>query len=152
MIRYHSFYPWHREGAYRHLMNADDEADLYAVKAFNREYFTSFSSSKRRPLRTDGTIADDNSVRPVLQVGRPAKGVRAQGLLPGPDRQVLPGRGRVVAGRPDRDDQSARRIWTIEYATARELGGSLWYGRRLSFVLVARHRCTLPNLPSHEAD
>lgn len=35
MIRYHSFYPWHREGAYRHFMNADDEADLAAVRAFN---------------------------------------------------------------------------------------------------------------------
>lgn len=37
MIRYHSFYPWHREGAYRHFMNADDEADLAAVRAFNRK-------------------------------------------------------------------------------------------------------------------
>ncbi len=37
MIRYHSFYPWHREGAYRHLMNEDDEASLRAVKSFNRE-------------------------------------------------------------------------------------------------------------------
>jgi len=35
MIRYHSFYPWHREGAYRHFMNEDDEADLKAVLAFN---------------------------------------------------------------------------------------------------------------------
>src|SRR5687768_8762727 len=35
MIRYHSFYPWHKEGAYRHLMNEDDEAALKAVKAFN---------------------------------------------------------------------------------------------------------------------
>ena len=43
MIRYHSFYPWHREGAYRHLMNADDEADLYAVKAFNRMFILGLS-------------------------------------------------------------------------------------------------------------
>lgn len=35
MIRYHSFYPWHKEGAYGHLMNADDEVALRAVKAFN---------------------------------------------------------------------------------------------------------------------
>ncbi|KZT04520.1 myo-inositol oxygenase [Laetiporus sulphureus 93-53] len=35
MIRYHSFYPWHREGAYSHLTNADDERALVAVKAFN---------------------------------------------------------------------------------------------------------------------
>ncbi|EJD00011.1 DUF706-domain-containing protein [Fomitiporia mediterranea MF3/22] len=35
MIRYHSFYPWHREGAYMHLANARDEKLLVAVKAFN---------------------------------------------------------------------------------------------------------------------
>ncbi|KAF8659507.1 hypothetical protein AX14_007549 [Amanita brunnescens Koide BX004] len=35
MIRYHSFYPWHREGAYMHLANAADENALEAVKAFN---------------------------------------------------------------------------------------------------------------------
>ncbi|KAK7447432.1 hypothetical protein VKT23_014142 [Stygiomarasmius scandens] len=35
MIRYHSFYPWHREGAYRHLMNEHDEQILNAVQAFN---------------------------------------------------------------------------------------------------------------------
>ncbi|KAH9836310.1 myo-inositol oxygenase [Rhodofomes roseus] len=35
MIRYHSFYPWHREGAYSYLTNASDERALAAVKAFN---------------------------------------------------------------------------------------------------------------------
>ena len=35
MIRYHSFYPWHREGAYMHLCNESDERALAAVKAFN---------------------------------------------------------------------------------------------------------------------
>jgi inositol oxygenase len=35
MIRYHSFYPWHREGAYRELMDEKDEAMLKAVLAFN---------------------------------------------------------------------------------------------------------------------
>ncbi|KAK7685544.1 hypothetical protein QCA50_011411 [Cerrena zonata] len=35
MIRYHSFYPWHREGAYAHLTNASDERALEAVRAFN---------------------------------------------------------------------------------------------------------------------
>ena len=35
MIRYHSFYAWHREGAYRHLTDADDEAHLRWVQAFN---------------------------------------------------------------------------------------------------------------------
>ncbi|KAF8586626.1 DUF706-domain-containing protein [Ramaria rubella] len=35
MIRYHSFYPWHREGAYRHLMEEKDYTALEAVRAFN---------------------------------------------------------------------------------------------------------------------
>lgn len=35
MIRYHSFYPWHREGAYHHLMNEHDKKMLEAVRAFN---------------------------------------------------------------------------------------------------------------------
>ena len=35
MIRYHSFYPWHREGAYRELMCSKDYDMLTAVQAFN---------------------------------------------------------------------------------------------------------------------
>lgn len=35
MIRYHSFYSWHREGAYTKLMNEHDKKMLNAVKAFN---------------------------------------------------------------------------------------------------------------------
>jgi len=35
MIRYHSFYPWHREGAYSHLTNENDKIILAAVQAFN---------------------------------------------------------------------------------------------------------------------
>ncbi len=35
MIRYHSFYPGHREGAYQHLMNAEDRKYFAAVRAFN---------------------------------------------------------------------------------------------------------------------
>jgi inositol oxygenase len=35
MIRYHSFYPWHREGAYRQLMCDKDHDMLRAVQAFN---------------------------------------------------------------------------------------------------------------------
>jgi inositol oxygenase len=35
MIRYHSFYPWHFEGAYREFMNDEDRNKLAAVKAFN---------------------------------------------------------------------------------------------------------------------
>jgi inositol oxygenase len=35
MIRYHSFYAWHREGAYQALMNEDDRRALEWVRAFN---------------------------------------------------------------------------------------------------------------------
>lgn len=35
MIRYHSFYPWHREEAYTEFMNEHDYAMLAAVKKFN---------------------------------------------------------------------------------------------------------------------
>ncbi len=35
MIRYHSFYPWHREGAYEFLMDDTDRAMLPWVKDFN---------------------------------------------------------------------------------------------------------------------
>lgn len=35
MLRYHSCYPIHREGAYRHLLNDQDEEVLKWVRAFN---------------------------------------------------------------------------------------------------------------------
>ena len=35
MIRYHSFYPAHREGAYAYLMNDRDRKYFRAVRAFN---------------------------------------------------------------------------------------------------------------------
>ncbi|GMM30557.1 hypothetical protein DAMA08_033020 [Martiniozyma asiatica (nom. inval.)] len=35
MIRYHSFYPWHSEGAYKYLMNEQDKEMLEYVRAFN---------------------------------------------------------------------------------------------------------------------
>ncbi len=35
MIRYHSFYPWHREGAYMNLTNEKDRENLKWVQAFN---------------------------------------------------------------------------------------------------------------------
>ena len=35
IIRYRSFYPWHKKGAYRHLMNQKDIQLLSAVQAFD---------------------------------------------------------------------------------------------------------------------
>ncbi|WVQ76594.1 hypothetical protein IAR50_006266 [Cryptococcus sp. DSM 104548] len=51
MIRYHSFYPWHREGAYRHLMNDNDHEQLKAVKAFNP--YDLYSKSDAPPKKAD---------------------------------------------------------------------------------------------------
>ncbi|EGV65965.1 myo-inositol oxygenase [Yamadazyma tenuis] len=36
MIRYHSFYPWHQENAYKYLMDDHDKEMLEAVRAFNK--------------------------------------------------------------------------------------------------------------------
>ena len=36
VIRYHSFYPWHTEGEYRHLMNERDHQTLVDVNEFNQ--------------------------------------------------------------------------------------------------------------------
>ena len=45
MLRYHSFYPWHREGAYEHLCNQQDREMLYWVKEFNQYDLYSKSDS-----------------------------------------------------------------------------------------------------------
>jgi inositol oxygenase len=47
MVRYHSFYPWHREGAYRRLMDASDEKRLGWVQAFNP--YDLYSKSESAP-------------------------------------------------------------------------------------------------------
>ncbi len=47
MIRYHSFYPGHREGAYDHLMNDHDRAMFRWVRAFNP--YDLYSKSAARP-------------------------------------------------------------------------------------------------------
>jgi len=46
-LRYHSFYPWHKEGAYGDLLNEQDRAMLPWVKAFNR--YDLYSKGDRRP-------------------------------------------------------------------------------------------------------
>jgi inositol oxygenase len=47
MIRFHSFYPWHREGAYDYLMNEHDRAMLPWVRKFNP--YDLYSKSADRP-------------------------------------------------------------------------------------------------------
>jgi inositol oxygenase len=36
IIRYHSFYPWHNQGAYEWMMNDDDKKSLFWVKEFQK--------------------------------------------------------------------------------------------------------------------
>ena len=46
-LRYHSFYPWHKEGAYNHLANDTDRDMMKWVKAFNR--YDLYSKGDGRP-------------------------------------------------------------------------------------------------------
>ena len=57
MIRYHSFYPAHREGAYDHLMNDHDREMFQWVKAFNP--YDLYSKSAAKP--------DAKELRPYYQ-------------------------------------------------------------------------------------
>jgi inositol oxygenase len=47
MIRYHSFYPWHAEGAYAGLMDEQDRKMFKWVKAFNP--YDLYSKAAKRP-------------------------------------------------------------------------------------------------------
>jgi inositol oxygenase len=47
MLRYHSFYPWHKEGAYNHLADDTDRSMLKWVRAFNR--YDLYSKGAPRP-------------------------------------------------------------------------------------------------------
>jgi len=46
-LRYHSFYPWHKEGGYDYLCNVKDRELMKWVKAFNR--FDLYSKGDARP-------------------------------------------------------------------------------------------------------
>jgi inositol oxygenase len=48
MLRYHSFYPAHRHGAYRHLMNGQDERMFEWVRKFNP--YDLYSKGRERPV------------------------------------------------------------------------------------------------------
>ena len=51
MIRYHSFYPGHREGAYEHLMNDHDREMFQWVRKFNP--YDLYSKSDTKPKLAD---------------------------------------------------------------------------------------------------
>jgi inositol oxygenase len=57
MIRYHSFYPWHREGAYEYFMDDKDRAMLPWVKEFNP--YDLYSKSEAAP--------DTEALKPYYQ-------------------------------------------------------------------------------------
>ncbi len=48
MVRYHSFYAWHREGEYEHLLDAHDRQMLPWVQTFNR-----YDLYSKGPVRPD---------------------------------------------------------------------------------------------------
>jgi inositol oxygenase len=50
-LRYHSFYPWHKEGAYEHLTNEQDRETMKWVRAFNR--YDLYSKGDARPNVTE---------------------------------------------------------------------------------------------------
>jgi inositol oxygenase len=50
MIRYHSFYPWHRERAYTYVENEGDKKALKDVLAFNPYDLYSKSDAKPDPV------------------------------------------------------------------------------------------------------
>jgi len=47
MLRYHSFYPWHKEQEYSHLLNDQDRSMVKWVRAFNR--YDLYSKGAARP-------------------------------------------------------------------------------------------------------
>jgi inositol oxygenase len=51
MIRFHSFYAWHREGAYEYLLDETDRAMLPWVRKFNP--YDLYSKSAVRPRLAD---------------------------------------------------------------------------------------------------
>ena len=52
MIRYHSFYSGHREGAYRHLMNEQDREMFQWVREFNP--YDLYSKARRQGRTLNG--------------------------------------------------------------------------------------------------
>jgi len=57
MIRFHSFYPWHRQGAYQNLMNQQDKEMLKWILEFNK--FDLYSK--------DPTPLDVDALRPYYE-------------------------------------------------------------------------------------
>ena len=57
ILRYHSFYPWHQEGAYEQLMNDHDRKMLYWLREFNQ--YDLYSKGDEKP--------DTEALKPYYQ-------------------------------------------------------------------------------------
>ena len=51
MLRFHSFYPWHRHGAYDHLANDQDRSMLEWVLKFNQ--YDLYSKAASKPVQAE---------------------------------------------------------------------------------------------------
>jgi inositol oxygenase len=84
MIRYHSFYPAHKEGAYGYLMNERDRTLVRHGRA------------RLQP------------VRPVFQERGPPRRGKTAPVLRGSDRRIFPGHAALVDARKIRAPVNAR--------------------------------------------
>jgi len=74
VIRFHSFYSWHRDGAYRHLLKSEDDETLSWVKRFSQSDLYSKSHTILEKEYIDGVLVpyyqsliDKYFPNPVLQ-------------------------------------------------------------------------------------
>lgn len=65
MLRFHSFYAWHKQDAYAHLTNEEDRENFKWVKLFNR--FDLYSKSHRAPRMDDVIEEKGMTIRDYYQ-------------------------------------------------------------------------------------
>ena len=56
MLRFHSFYPWHKHSAYDHLCNDKDRSMLDWVLKFNQYDLYSKGEHQARPQRVEALL------------------------------------------------------------------------------------------------
>ncbi len=91
MIRFHSFYPWHTGGDYSNLASEEDEQMLRWVREFNKyDLYTKSSKLVLEKFPQEKSIFRKSNSKIFFFPQDPRRG-GPEALLPGPDRQVLPG-------------------------------------------------------------